>query len=283
MATWNIVRQLGKSGGFGRVYEVKSTTGQRRALKELKDSRPSHLERFKREINILQNFNHPHIITIYEWNINGSPTNNIGPWYVMEYMDGGDLSEAMINMFKGSGLFAQKYALGVIILPIIKALHYAHTHPTHTSYHRVLKPANILFTTTAHNHLKVADWGLGKDINKASLGITAAAGHLFGTNGYSAPEQWFDLQVDGRADIFALGVIFYQMMTGKMPPSYNLTGQFIGQRAQVTPPSKCHPSITQKAPQLDNIILKMIALKKEDRYQTIQEVQNILIPIYNKL
>jgi len=53
MATWNIVRQLGKSGGFGRVYEVKSTTGQRRALKELKDSRPSHLERFKREINIL--------------------------------------------------------------------------------------------------------------------------------------------------------------------------------------------------------------------------------------
>ena len=64
MATWNIVRQLGKSGGFGRVYEVKSTTGQRRALKELKDSRPSHLERFKREINILQNFNHPHIITM---------------------------------------------------------------------------------------------------------------------------------------------------------------------------------------------------------------------------
>jgi serine/threonine protein kinase len=277
MAQWNIVRPLGKQGGFGRVYEVKSTTGQRAALKELMDTSPNNLSRFQREIHILENLKHPNIIEIYEGNINGSPTHNLGPWYIMEYMDGGDLGEKMISMFNGGNLFGQKWSLGTVILPIINALEYAHTHTSHKSFHRDLKPANLLFKTTAHTHLKVADWGLGKDINRESLGRTV--GPLGGTNGYSAPEQWYDEPTDGRTDIFQLGVVFYQMMTGKMPPSYNNARQ----RPTVPAPSQFHPSIKTKAAQLDTIILKMIALNKADRYQTIQEVKKALTPIYNNL
>ncbi|GAJ16248.1 unnamed protein product, partial [marine sediment metagenome] len=160
--------------------------------------------------------------------------------------------------------------------PIIEALEFAHSKGT---YHRDLKPENLLFTTTAHDHLKVADWGLGKDINKESLALTAAAGGVGGTTGYCSPEQWFyNNTIDGRTDIYSLGVIFYEMMTGKQPQVFHpLTGQ---QYTVPKPSSQNHSSIPLA---LDNAILKMIAYDLKNRYQTVSQLKNDLFVIYRSL
>ena len=267
MATWNIVNTIDQ-GGFGKVHEVKSTTGQRGALKELKNLHPNNLIRFQREINILKNFSHNHIIDIYDSNINGNPP-NMGPFYVMEYMAGGSLLHSLHNMFNvQKGLFSKKWALGTVILPVLDAIEYAHLNGT---YHRDIKPANLLFTTTEYNHIKVADWGIGKDVNRTSIALTIGG---IGTPGYCSPEQWFAVSaIDGRTDIYSLGIIFYQMMTGRLPQVYNNAGQRFTNPA----PSQNHPSISQP---LDNVIMKMIAYEARDRYQTISQVKTALLPIY---
>ena len=281
MATWTLGKRIDEDkGGFGIVYEVTHSDGRKGALKELKYPNAERLKRFEREIKILQKFNHSHIITVHEGNINGqqSPT-ALGPYYIMDYMEGGSLRKYMTNILhEQKKLFSRKWALGTIILPIIEALQYAHTH-TDTTYHRDLKPANLLFTTTARNHLKVADWGLGKDVNKESIALTVGG---IGTPGYCAPEQWFwfpgsTLTVDGRADIYSLGIIFYEMMTGKIPQVFNNFGQRFNIPA---PSSHNHSSIST---QLDNAILKMIAYEARDRHQTIQQVKDALTPIYHSM
>jgi serine/threonine-protein kinase len=273
MATWNIIRTIDE-GGFGKVYEVKSTTGERGALKELLRPDPERLKRFAREIGIIQSLNHTNIVNILDSNINGNPP-TLGPWYVMEFMAGGSLKNKMYDMFNvRKGLFAQKWALGNVILPVAKALQLAHAS---TIYHRDIKPANLLFTE--QNQIKVADWGIGKDVNKESIKLTIGG---IGTPGYCSPEQWFHPsnfgEVNQRTDIYSLGIVFYEMMTGKIPSVYN---DLNGQRYNVPKPSsQNHPSISTE---LDNAILKMIALNQNERYQNMQDVINTLTLIYNNL
>lgn len=269
MATWNIIKTIDE-GGFGKVYEVKSTTGQRGALKELKSLNPSNVIRFQREIEILHTLNHNNIIEIYDSNLNGNPP-NIGPFYVMEFMSGGSLKTKMHQMFNvKKGLFAQKWALGTVILPIINAIELAHAK---IIFHRDIKPANLLFTE--QNLIKVADWGIGKDVNRNSIALTVGG---IGTPGYCSPEQWFAITaIDGRTDIYSIGIIFYEMMTGKLPQVYNNSGQVFNVPA---PSSQNHPSIST---QLDNAILKMIAYDANNRYQTIGQAKAALTIIYNSL
>lgn len=280
MATWTLGKRIDEDkGGFGIVYEVTHTDGRKGALKELKYPNPERLKRFEREINLLKTLNHDHIIDIYESNLNGSPPTINGPYYIMEYMAGGSLRGVNSNMFNvRKGLFKRKWALDTVIFPVLKALELAHSKP---NYHRDIKPANLLFTTTAHNHLKVADWGLGKDVNRTSTTLITVGG--MGTAGYCSPEQWLYPsalgEVNQRTDIYSLGIIFYEMMTGKIPQVFNST---TGQRFQIppTPSSQNHSSIS---PQLDKAILQMMAYEPKDRYQTIQEVKNVLTPIYNSI
>lgn len=278
MATWNIGKTLGNPGGFGQVYEVVLSDNSRKgALKKLHNPNTVNKQRFEREIKILQTLKHKHIIEIIEWNLNGQPPVVVGPYYIMEYMAGGDL-RAVINdiIFSQKKIFSQKWCLEKIIFPVIEALEFAHSKET---YHRDLKPENLLFTTTAHDHLKVADWGLGKDINKESLALTAGAGGLGGTTGYCSPEQWFyNNTIDGRTDIYSLGVIFYEMMTGKRPQVFNpLNGQ---QYIIAKPSSQNHSSIPAA---LDNAILKMLAYDIRNRYQSISQLKNDLSSIYQTL
>lgn len=275
MAQWNIGKVLGNPGGFGQVNEVVMSDNSRKgALKRLHKPNTVNIQRFEREIKILQTLNHKHIIDIIEYNLNGQPPVVVGPYYIMELMEGGDLRGKMNDILhQQRKLFSQKWTLEKVVFPIIEALELAHSRGT---YHRDLKPENVLFTTTAHDHLKVADWGLGKDINKESLALTAAAGGVGGTTGYCSPEQWFyNNTIDGRTDIYSLGVMFYEMMTGSRPQVFNpLTGQ---QFSVPSPSSKNHSSIPQS---LDTAILKMIAYDLRNRYQTVAQLKSDLLAIY---
>jgi serine/threonine-protein kinase len=158
----------------------------------------------KEKLNNLSQLNHPNIVKIIQWNIGGDRP-SFHPYYVMEYLSGGSLRQYMDEKFGQMYVFERKWTINRIILPVSNTL--AQAHSTNI-YHRDLKPDNIMYTTPNRSEIKVTDWGLGKDVNRESIALTAAVGEVGGTLGYCAPEQWFTLDniIDGHVDIFSLGI-----------------------------------------------------------------------------
>jgi len=262
---YKIIKPL-NSGAFGTVYEIETDDNMRYALKEVKNLNITNKQRFEREIKILSQLNHPNIVKILQWNMGGEAP-NFTPYYIMEYLGGGSLRQHMNEKFSSDEryVFERKWTINRIILPTCNALAQAHSS---NIFHRDLKPDNIMYTDPNKAEIKITDWGLGKDINRESLALTAAAGgEIGGTPGYCSPEQWFafDDLIDGRTDIFSLGIIFYEMMTRIRPPSYDNKMN----RPPVDPPSKYHSTISRK---LDRCIMKMIDLKPENRQQSIWDL-----------
>ena len=254
------------SGAFGIVHEIEGEDNKTYALKELKNFDIINKQRFQREITILAQLNHPNIVRIFRWNIGGEPP-NFSPYYIMEYLGGGSLRQHMDERFSDNKkyVFERRWTISRIILPVCNALAQAHSLKL---FHRDLKPDNIMYTDPSRSEIKITDWGLGKDIGRQSLALTAgsADGQIGGTPGYCSPEQWFALEeVDGRTDIFSLGIIFYEMMTRVRPPSYDDKVN----RPTVEPPSKYHHTISRS---LDQCILKMVDLKPENRQQSIWDL-----------
>jgi serine/threonine protein kinase len=262
---YRTIKRIG-SGGFGDVYEVKASDGGIYAMKLLKDLSASNKVRFEREIKILAELNHPNIVKIIEWNLGGDPP-DFSPWYTMEYLRGGSLREHMDDKFKDAYVFHRNWSIHTVILPACHALAQAHTAGI---YHRDLKPDNILYTSSDRAHIKITDWGLGRDLSRRSIALTASTGQIGGTPGYCAPEQWFMFdKVDGRADIYSLGVIFYEMMAGRRPPGYDEEDKNLKRSKKVDTLSKFHPSITKE---LDRCILKMLALEPQNRFQSVWQI-----------
>jgi serine/threonine protein kinase len=259
---YSIISRLG-SGGFGNVYQVEGSDGNTYAMKLLKSADVINKKRFEREIKILATLDHPNVVRIYEWNLGGDPP-DFSPWYVMEYLRGGTLREHMDAKFRNRYVFQRNRSISSIILPICNALAQAHSM---SIYHRDLKPDNIVYVDGDRSSIKITDWGLGRDINRKSLMLTAELGHVGGDPGYCAPEQWFFSEnvVDGRADIFSMGVIWYELMTGRRPAHYDNRMA----RPAIEPPSKFHPSIS---PQTERLILKMLSLYREERPQSVWEL-----------
>jgi len=262
---YKIIKPL-NSGAFGTVYEIETDDNMRYALKEVKNLNITNKQRFEREIKILSQLNHPNVVKILQWNLGGEAP-NFTPYYIMEYLGGGSLRQHMDEKFSSDEryVFERKWTINRIILPTCNALAQAHSS---NIFHRDLKPDNIMYTDPNKAEIKITDWGLGKDINRESLALTAAAGgEIGGTPGYCSPEQWFafDDLIDGRTDIFSLGIIFYEMMTRIRPPSYDNKMN----RPPVDPPSKYHSTISRK---LDRCIMKMIDLKPENRQQSIWDL-----------
>src|SRR5205085_10844623 len=143
---------------------------------------------------------HPGIVTIYDV---GEEPESHAPYIVMEYVPGKSLQKMLAEQ--------RKLPLNVglqLALELAEALDYAHTQGV---VHRDMKPANIL--VTEDGHAKIADFGIAK-LNLAQLTVN---GHVMGTPAYMAPEQLEGEKVDGRADLFSLGVILYAMLTGHRP------------------------------------------------------------------
>ena len=170
---YTIIKQL-NSGAFGTVYEIEGDNRTIYALKELKNFDITNKQRFEREIKILSQLNHPNIVRIFQWNIGGEPP-NFNPYYIMEYLKGGSLRQHIDERFSTHGryVFERKWTINTIILPACNALAQAHSSDI---FHRDLKPDNIMYTNSHRSEIKITDWGLGKDIDRESLALTAAAG-----------------------------------------------------------------------------------------------------------
>ena len=249
-----ILELVGK-GGMGAVYKARQKQLDRIvALKILPPGigdEPAFAERFAREAQALAKLNHPNIVTLYEFG------NASGQFYfLMEFVDGVNLRQLLAG-----NRIAPREALA-IVPQICDALQFAHDQGI---VHRDIKPENILLDR--RGRVKVADFGLAKIIEpgRAELPIgqnTEAAPQgptgVMGTPNYMSPEQISAPgEVDHRADIYALGVVFYQMLTGELPGK------------KIAPPStKVHIDV-----RLDEIVLRALEKKPELRYQQVSEVK----------
>lgn len=228
-------------GGMGAVYRARQPTLDRIvALKILPPHAgrsPGFTERFNREARTLARLSHPNIVAVHEFGSVGDY-----PYFVMEYVDGVTLRHLLTTARPGP-----REALA-IVPQICDALQFAHDRGV---VHRDIKPENILLDR--HGTVKIADFGLAKLVGGETpdLSITSE-NDVMGTPHYMAPEQVEQpLAVDHRADIYSLGVVFYQMLTGELP-----LGRF-------APPSR-KVLIDVR---LDEIVLRALEKEPERRYQ----------------
>ncbi len=247
---YEIECMLGR-GGMGAVYKGKQKSLERTvAIKILPpglEEDPSYIERFKNEAKVMAKFMHPAIVGVFDF----GETAEGQLYIVMEYVDGTDVQK----LISSQGKLPPEHALA-ITAHVCDALKYAHEHGV---IHRDIKPANILI-----NHegaVKVADFGLAKAEEAGSSGLTKT-GMAMGTPDYVAPEAlMLGTEVDGRADLYAVGVMLYQMLTGQIPRG-------AWQAASVLTPG------TDR--RFDQIITKAMQYDREARYQSSGEIRRDL-------
>ncbi len=241
-----ILEKIGK-GGMGAVYKARQPELDRLvALKILipKDPNdPGFAERFTREARALARLSHPNIVAVYDFG-------HIEElhYFIMEFVDGPNLRD-----IEKAGEMSPREALQ-IIPQICVALQFAHDEGI---VHRDIKPENILLNRKGR--VKIADFGLAKILGHEAHDLhLTLPGHVMGTPHYMAPEQVEHPQdVDHRADIYSLGVVFYEMLTGELP-----LGKF-------APPSRK----VQIDVRLDEVVLRTLAKEPELRYQQVSQVQ----------
>lgn len=241
-----IISFLGK-GGMGAVYKARQPALDRVvALKVIPPqfaAGPGFIERFNREARALAKLNHPNIIAVYEFG-----QQNGLPYFIMEYVDGLNLRQ-----LEQAGKLSSREALQ-IVPQICEALQFAHDEGI---VHRDIKPENILLDKKGR--VKIADFGIAKILSgKPDVAITETGGAI-GTPHYMAPEQMEKpTTVDHRADIFSLGVVFYEMLTGELP-----LGKF-------APPSSRKVEVDVR---LDDVVLRALEKDPELRYQHASQVK----------
>ena len=243
------VESMIAKGGMGAVYNVTQKDLNRVcALKLLPlevSVEPGFEDRFILEARAMASLNHPNIMTIYDF----GRTSEGHVYYVMEYVDGLDLSE-LIKMDEIGEAKAME-----IMMQVCDALEYAHESGF---VHRDVKPANIMIDKLGR--VKVTDFGLAKLLNAdTNYGMTMV-GQVMGTPDYMAPEQSTGVNVDHRADIYALGVVLYELLTGTLP------------KGIFAPPSvKAEVDV-----KYDEVVIKAMQQQPEFRFQKVSEVKSSL-------
>jgi tRNA A-37 threonylcarbamoyl transferase component Bud32 len=245
---WQILRLLGR-GGMGAVYEARQPELDRLVaikLLPIEASQDEHqVERFRREARTLAKLRHPGIVSLLEAGI--TPAGHF--FFVMEHVDGSPLSQIIAS----GGIDTAKAI--EIVRQVCDALAHAHAQGV---IHRDIKPSNILID--AQGHAKVADFGMARWEQAPPTGglDVSHTGQFVGTPAYAAPEQVRDAaHVDHRADIYALGVLLYEMLTGDLP------------RGVFQPPSQK----TGSHERLDNVVRRAMQERPEDRYQAADELK----------
>ena len=268
---YRILSELG-AGGMGVVYLANDTVLKRRVAikmlnaKNLSRKNEPHL-RLLREARAVSQINHPNIATVYDY----GETSDGQPFIVMEYVDGEPLSKLI-----------ERKALTIkgtveIIGAVTAALSEAHRRGI---IHRDIKPSNIVLSH--RDEVKVLDFGLAKQIENETLspdgstdlqiGFAAKTreGAVLGTPLYLSPEQATGAPIDERSDIFSLGSVLYECLTGR-PPFYAQSSMEICARIlrdDPPPPSQINPAVT---PGLDRIISKALAKDSSQRFQSARE------------
>jgi serine/threonine protein kinase len=260
------------SGGMSLVYKGKHEAIDRTvAIKTLKMdlcSDPIILQRFEREVKGLSRLNHPNIVTVYDCVI--SPQGQ--PFIIMDYIDGESLDriierEKVIDPTRAVKMFMQ----------VCQALEHAHRNGV---IHRDLKPANIMLTKVSSDNeqVKVVDFGLAQLMENTQR--LTSTGQLWGSAPYMSPEQCMadeKVPIDQRTDVYSLGVVIYEALTGKDPYFDSELMQTISNHIHMVPPTfkEINPEVSI-APVLEAVVFKALEKAPSDRFQSMSEFREAL-------
>ncbi len=251
------VLQLVGRGGMGAIYRARQTSLDREvALKLIAREvaqEPAFVERFEREAKALAKLSHPNIVTVYDFGY----TEDAMAYLIMEFIDGMTLRDA-INARNISAGESIEVAIG-----ICRALEYAHSRGV---IHRDIKPENILLSEDGA--LKVVDFGIAKIVDDHFRPPTlTATRQVLGSLHYLAPEQIESPdKADHRIDLYALGVVFYEMLTGQLPLGRYDVPSAVNQQVDV---------------RIDQIVLKLLSRKPDQRYSSAKQVETELLAVQN--
>lgn len=247
-----IIGEIG-SGGMADVYKaIQEPLGRVVAIKSLKKgilySQPEIIERFEREAKILASMQHEHIVNVYDLIVEEDAR-----YIIMEYVDGIDLYELIGKVGK-----LPVEVASIIIMQVASALEYAHFKGI---IHMDIKPANIMISK--QGEVKLMDFGIAKYDEVRN----EKEGYWTGTPSYMSPEQIVSDKVDHRSDIFSLGVVYYQMVTGQKP-FMDDENRTVLQKIRL----EKYPSIKRFVPnvprEIEKIIGKCLEKLPANRYQT---------------
>jgi len=263
LGRYAIQSELGR-GAMGVVYKATDTALERTvAVKTVnmsleRDGAEKYEARFYQEARAAGSLNHPNIVTVYDVGKEGNVA-----YMAMEFIEGAELRS----------LLAEGRALPVsqavsIAAQVAEGLAYAHEHGV---VHRDVKPANIMVLTDGP--VKITDFGIAR--MRANTDELTQSGMMLGSPKYMSPEQVIGKRADHRSDIFSLGVIVYEMLTGNAPFSGENVTALMYQIVNFAPPAPS--AVNPAAPELLNfIVAKMLAKPLEERYQSAQDLANDL-------
>ena len=266
LGSYRVIEKLGE-GGMGEVYLADDERLRRKvALKVLPAAvanDPDRRQRFEREIRAVSALNHPNILTLFDLGRDGDRY-----FMATEFIDGRTLREHL----RTRGTFPLDEAIEIVV-QCAEALDCAHAAGI---VHRDIKPENIMIRHDGY--VKVLDFGLAttptpaspSDATETMRGIITSAGVVVGTMGYLSPEQARGLPIDARTDIFSLGVVFYEMVTGVQPFAGATPSDAIASILRSDPPP-IDPAVVPASDRVNRIFAKALAKDRELRYATVVE------------
>lgn len=261
IGNYKIEEKLGE-GGMGAVYRGVDTMLDREvAIKALKPelaSQTSVVERFRTEAVTLAKLNHPNIATLYSMFRQGEEL-----YMVLEFVRG----ETLDSILQKRGALAAEEAIPVFC-QVLDGIDHAHDLGI---VHRDIKPANMMLTEKGT--LKVLDFGIARLLGSARM---TRAGNIIGTLEYMAPEQVRGQETDGRSDLYALGMMLYEVLTGKLPFDTDNEFELMRSQTEMTPrpPREINPAIPEL---VEAAIMRAIEKDPDDRFQTGGEFRSALL------
>jgi len=263
---YRLIKPLGK-GGMGEVFLAEHTTIEKRvAIKVLLEERakqPNQKDRFLNEAKATARIRHPNVIDISDF----GEMNNGLVYFVMEYLDGQDLKQ----LLRRKRLLRWKESVP-ILLQLCSALGAAHQAGV---VHRDLKPDNVYLIEQhgTENFVKVLDFGLAKMIHEPAAKKLTKTGIIVGTPAFLSPEQVKGDKVDHRADVYAIGLIMYRMLSGKLPFKAKTVVEMLRKQLMEKP-----PPLTAAAPDAgipaaaEEVVLRALCKDPDERYQNAEEL-----------
>jgi serine/threonine protein kinase/Tfp pilus assembly protein PilF len=255
LGAYQLVERLGH-GGMATVYKAYEPVLDRyvaiKVLRKFFAQDPEFMQRFRREAKAIAKLNHPNIVPIHSYGEQGEIA-----YIVMRYVEGGTLKQACGQVFEPERAVR-------LLLPIVRALAYAHQRGI---VHRDIKPSNVLLSEGGWPML--TDYGLAKMVEATSKLTGSGVG--MGTPMYMSPEQGQAVDVDHRTDIYSVGIMLYEMLTGDVPFHADTPMAIVIQHisSPMPMPRQVNPNIPEV---LERIILKATAKSPDDRFQTAEEL-----------
>ncbi len=260
---FRIDAKLGE-GGMGAVYRAMDTKLERPiALKVIRPElcqNPDFLARFQREAKAAARFKHPNAIEIYEYG-DGAETDGL-VYMAFEFVNGRELRE----LIRERGHLDPETSVS-ILGQVLSALERAHGQGI---VHRDLKPQNVMIEQGEGLAVKILDFGIAKIRDQNQSAALTQAGQIMGTVAYMSPEQTEGAEVDARSDLYSVGVMFFQMLTGKLPFNGKSALEVIKQHRQARVPlaRDLQPDVPEA---LDAVVQRAMAKKPEERWQTARD------------